>query len=125
MRPYLCRKLSVMAGIKEINTETLREWLENGQPVSVLDIRPISERADWYIPGSIHINAYQNLKEHDPEVINTVPDNPFFQHRTQSGNHIPAAGRQTKLRESGIRIGWRFKPVHTERVKPKKKSVEF
>jgi glyoxylase-like metal-dependent hydrolase (beta-lactamase superfamily II)/rhodanese-related sulfurtransferase len=58
-----------MAGIKEINTETLREWLENGHPVSILDIRPISERADWYIPGSIHIYAYQNLKEHDPGAL--------------------------------------------------------
>ena len=58
-----------MAGIKEISTEMLREWLENGQPVSVLDIRPMSERAEWHIPGSVHITAYDRLKAGDADAL--------------------------------------------------------
>lgn len=54
-----------MEAIKTINVNTLRNWLEIGQPVSILDIRPISERAEWHIPNSIHFNAYDKLKNND------------------------------------------------------------
>lgn len=58
-----------MVEINEISAEALREWLVNGQSVSVLDVRPISERADWHIPGSIHIAAYERLKTGDAEAL--------------------------------------------------------
>jgi glyoxylase-like metal-dependent hydrolase (beta-lactamase superfamily II)/rhodanese-related sulfurtransferase len=51
-----------MEGAKEINTNTLREWLEAGKDVSIVDVRPIQEREEWFIPGSIYINAYDKLK---------------------------------------------------------------
>lgn len=47
---------------KEIDTATLRSWLESGKKVTVLDVRPPHERAEWHIPGSVHINAYDKLK---------------------------------------------------------------
>ena len=50
-----------MAG--QIDTETLREWLDERRPVTVLDIRTDDARAQWSIPGSIHVNAYEDLRE--------------------------------------------------------------
>jgi rhodanese-related sulfurtransferase len=41
-----------------IDVGTWRTWLEQGRPVTVLDIRPTSERTEWAIPGSIHVDAY-------------------------------------------------------------------
>ncbi|MSP14009.1 MAG: MBL fold metallo-hydrolase [Chloroflexi bacterium] len=52
-----------------MNVETLRAWLDRGQPVTVLDIRPASERAEWQIPGSMHVDAYAALKAHDPHAL--------------------------------------------------------
>jgi glyoxylase-like metal-dependent hydrolase (beta-lactamase superfamily II)/rhodanese-related sulfurtransferase len=61
-----------MVAIKTINASTLRNWLEIGQPVSILDIRPISERAEWFIPNSIHFNVYDKLKVGDFEAFNDL-----------------------------------------------------
>jgi len=55
-----------------IEVETLRTWLEEGRPVTVLDVRPMAERAEWAIPGSIHVNAYEALKAHDPAALAAV-----------------------------------------------------
>jgi rhodanese-related sulfurtransferase len=52
-----------------ISTETLRTWLEEGREVSVVDVRPMAERAEWAIPGSLHIDAYEALKAHDPAAL--------------------------------------------------------
>lgn len=54
-----------MTHIKTIDTKTLRDWLETGKEVSIIDIRPIQERVEWYIPQSIHVNAYEKLKTKD------------------------------------------------------------
>ncbi|MEQ1760084.1 MAG: MBL fold metallo-hydrolase [Vicinamibacterales bacterium] len=48
---------------KQIDTKTLRTWLETHQPVTVLDIRNEEDRAQWAIPGSVHVNAYEALRE--------------------------------------------------------------
>jgi glyoxylase-like metal-dependent hydrolase (beta-lactamase superfamily II)/rhodanese-related sulfurtransferase len=45
-----------------VATNTLRDWLESHQPVTVLDVRSDEDRAQWAIPGSLHINAYGALK---------------------------------------------------------------
>jgi len=47
---------------KQIEAETLRDWLEAQQPVTVLDIRTDEDRAEWAIPGSVHVNAYEALR---------------------------------------------------------------
>src|SRR5216684_2879267 len=52
-----------------IDVETLRTWLEERRPVTVLDVRPTVERAEWAIPGSIHIDAYDALKAHNPAAL--------------------------------------------------------
>jgi glyoxylase-like metal-dependent hydrolase (beta-lactamase superfamily II)/rhodanese-related sulfurtransferase len=52
-----------------IDVETLRTWLEEGRPVTVLDIRPMHERMEWAIPESIHVDAYDSLKANDPQAL--------------------------------------------------------
>lgn len=54
---------------KQIAAETLREWLDARHPVTVLDIRTDEDRAQWAIPGSVHINAYEALKAGQPGLI--------------------------------------------------------
>ncbi len=58
-----------MEGVKEIDTPTLRTWLETGKKVTVLDIRPVQERMEWFIPGSIYLDAYDRLKANNPEAL--------------------------------------------------------
>src|SRR5258708_34928760 len=58
-----------METIQTIDMATLRDWLETGQPVSILDIRPIQERTEWFIPGSVYFNAYDKLKANSPDAL--------------------------------------------------------
>lgn len=54
---------------KQVDTETLREWLDAHVPVTVLDIRSDEDRAQWAIPGSLHVNAYEALRSGDPGAL--------------------------------------------------------
>jgi glyoxylase-like metal-dependent hydrolase (beta-lactamase superfamily II)/rhodanese-related sulfurtransferase len=58
--------------MEPIAVETLRTWLEEGRPVTILDVRPADQRAEWAIPGSLHIDAYRALNEHDPHALDAV-----------------------------------------------------
>jgi len=58
--------------MQQIDVETLQEWLTEDRPVTVLDIRAPEERAQWFIPGSIHVNAYDALKSGDAQAMNGV-----------------------------------------------------
>lgn len=55
--------------MQEIETYTLRQWLEDGRPVRVLDIRIPEDREQWSIPGSLHVNAYERLKAGDADAL--------------------------------------------------------
>jgi len=52
-----------------IAVDTLRGWLEEQQPVTILDVRSTQDYAEWCIPGSIHVDAYDALKAHDPAAL--------------------------------------------------------
>jgi glyoxylase-like metal-dependent hydrolase (beta-lactamase superfamily II) len=54
---------------KQIEAETLREWLDAQRPVTVLDIRTDEDRAQWAIPGSIHLNTYDALRGGQPGAL--------------------------------------------------------
>jgi glyoxylase-like metal-dependent hydrolase (beta-lactamase superfamily II)/rhodanese-related sulfurtransferase len=51
------------------DTETLRKWLEEKRPVTVLDVRTDEDRQQWSIPGSLHINVYEALKAGKPSTL--------------------------------------------------------
>ena len=60
-------------GVPEtVDSETLRQWIESGSPLSVLDVRPLKDRAEWSIPGSVHIDAYEALWAHDPHALDSL-----------------------------------------------------
>src|SRR5256886_15035814 len=54
---------------RTISTEGLRELLEQRAPVTVLDVRPATERAEWAIPGSVHVDAYAALRSGNPTAL--------------------------------------------------------
>lgn len=64
---------------KQIDMDTLREWLDKHRPVTVLDIRTDEDRAEWAIPGSVHLNAYEAVRAGEPGPLANVilpPDQP-------------------------------------------------
>lgn len=85
-----------------IDASRLREWLDEGKPVVVLDVRPKDQREEWSIPGSIHVDAYKRLNEGDNSVLDEadIPENAQVV-------TVCAAGRTSQiaanaLREKGI-----------------------
>ena len=58
---------------KQIDADTLRQWLDGHHPVTVLDIRTDEDRAAWAIPASVHINAYEALKRGEAGALADAP----------------------------------------------------
>jgi glyoxylase-like metal-dependent hydrolase (beta-lactamase superfamily II) len=56
----------------QIDMETLRAWLDERRPVTVLDVRNDEARAQWAIPGSLHVDAYDDLREGRPGRLATT-----------------------------------------------------
>ena len=48
-----------------IDAMTLRDMLERGERVTVMDIRKGEDHAEWSIPGSVHFDAYDALNSGD------------------------------------------------------------
>ena len=61
-----------MESHKEIDVAALSSWFENPQNFNILDIRPTSERKEWYIPGSVHVDVYEDLKERNPRLLENL-----------------------------------------------------
>jgi glyoxylase-like metal-dependent hydrolase (beta-lactamase superfamily II) len=61
----------------KVSSEKLKTWMENKKNVFILDIRPKEQRQEWYIPGSVHIDAYTRINEGDISVLDDVkfPEN--------------------------------------------------
>src|SRR5512140_281194 len=63
----------------EITAEELRRWLEEGRPVSVLDVRRAADRSEWSIPGRVHADVYDALWAGDTSALDSIdlpPDRP-------------------------------------------------
>jgi glyoxylase-like metal-dependent hydrolase (beta-lactamase superfamily II)/rhodanese-related sulfurtransferase len=57
---------------QQIDMDTLRTWLDERRPVTVLDIRDEESRAQWAIPGSLHVDAYDALRDGRPGLLATT-----------------------------------------------------
>ncbi len=84
--------------VPTISTEELRELLECRAPVTVLDVRPAAERAEWAIPGSVHVDAYGALRSGDPTALTDF-------HPTNGGPVVTvcAAGKTSALAAQRLR----------------------
>lgn len=49
--------------------DALRRALDTGAPLTVLDVRPAADRAEWWIPGSTHLDVYEALTRGDLEAL--------------------------------------------------------
>jgi rhodanese-related sulfurtransferase len=52
-----------------ISVETLQAWLAEGRQMSLVDVSPKDAWAEGGIPGSQHLEAYEELKAHDPAAL--------------------------------------------------------
>ena len=57
---------------ESIDVNTLREWLDAKRPVTVVDVRAAADRAQWSIPGSIHVDVYSALHAGGAGVLDTL-----------------------------------------------------
>jgi glyoxylase-like metal-dependent hydrolase (beta-lactamase superfamily II)/rhodanese-related sulfurtransferase len=55
--------------VPTIAVDDLRSWLEERRPVTVLDVRQREARAEWSIPGSVYMAAYDALRAGDPDAL--------------------------------------------------------
>jgi len=55
-----------------IDAQTLRDWLEADKPILVLDVRSTADHAAWSIPGSVHIDAYDDLQARNPYALDGI-----------------------------------------------------
>src|SRR2546429_1015203 len=81
-----------------ISTDDLRQLLERGAAVTVLDVRPAVERAEWSIPGSVHADAYDALRRGDSTALADF-------HPTNGDRVVTvcAAGKTSKLAAERLR----------------------
>jgi glyoxylase-like metal-dependent hydrolase (beta-lactamase superfamily II) len=47
---------------KQLDIDTLQDWFSAQRDVTVLDVRNDAARADWSIPNSLHVDAYDELR---------------------------------------------------------------
>jgi glyoxylase-like metal-dependent hydrolase (beta-lactamase superfamily II)/rhodanese-related sulfurtransferase len=80
----------------KIDAGILANWLTQKIPVTILDVRPKSEREEWSIPGSIHTDIYDKLKANDPDAFDGVTLN-----RDVPVVTVCAAGK-TSLKAAGM-----------------------
>jgi glyoxylase-like metal-dependent hydrolase (beta-lactamase superfamily II)/rhodanese-related sulfurtransferase len=47
---------------RQIDIDTLQDWLTAERPVTILDVRNEAARSQWSIPESLHVDAYDQLR---------------------------------------------------------------
>ena len=106
-----------------IDVATLRAWLEEHRPVTVLDVRPAAEWAEWRVPGSRHADAYEALKANAPDALaglDLPADRPVVtlcgagKTSLIAADHLRARGLEAYSLAGGMRawsLAWNWTPV--------------
>ena len=91
---------------KQIETHTLREWLDAHQPVTVLDIRTDDDRLQWAIPGSLHVNAYEALQNGQPGALAdlVIPADPAAGVPAKDAAPLPLSVKDTPAGREPVRV---------------------
>lgn len=58
---------------RDVPVVALQEWLAAGRPVTVLDVRSSTARSEWFIPGSVHVDAWEALSAGKPGPVSDIP----------------------------------------------------
>ena len=87
---------------ESIDAKTLREWLDRGRPVTVLDVRHAEDHDEWSVPGSVNFDAYDALKAKDPNALKgaDLPEGRPVVTVCAAGNSSAVAAEQ--LRDRGF-----------------------
>ncbi len=88
-------------GRESVDAKTLRDWLERGERVTVVDVRHAEEHAEWSVPGSVNFDAYDALKSGEPDAMDALElpnDGPVV---TVCGAGRSSAVAAERLRELG------------------------
>jgi glyoxylase-like metal-dependent hydrolase (beta-lactamase superfamily II)/rhodanese-related sulfurtransferase len=86
-----------------VDVDTLRDWLAEGEAVTVLDVRSAEDRAQWSIPGSLHVDAYEALKEGRLDALDGVLAPPDCQIVTVCNRGKVSRIAAEQLRAKGVR----------------------
>jgi rhodanese-related sulfurtransferase len=46
----------------DIDSKTLRDMLDRGEPVTVVDVRKAEDHAEWSVPGSVNLDAHDRWR---------------------------------------------------------------
>jgi glyoxylase-like metal-dependent hydrolase (beta-lactamase superfamily II)/rhodanese-related sulfurtransferase len=90
-----------MMNRESVDAKTLREWLEKGEKVTVVDVRRSEEHAEWSIPGSVNFDAYDKLKSGDSGVMDDLEVPECVPVITVCGAGRSSAVAAERLRERG------------------------
>jgi rhodanese-related sulfurtransferase len=83
-----------------IDAKTLRDMLERGERVTVLDVRKAEDYEEWTIPGSAHLDAYEALRAGDENAMEgaNVPGEVTVVTVCNAGNSSAVAAEQLRMR---------------------------
>lgn len=102
--------------IPEVSPHALREALEGGRFVSVLDVRPRDEFEEWHVPGSRHVGGYEDLKDGHEDVyedLSVSDDGPIVtvcgagKMSREAARQLREQGREAYSLSGGLRA-WTF-----------------
>jgi glyoxylase-like metal-dependent hydrolase (beta-lactamase superfamily II)/rhodanese-related sulfurtransferase len=84
-----------------IDAKALRDMLEGGEPVTVVDVRKAKDYSEWSVPGSVNLAAHDELEAGNPDAMDGL-DGP----KDRLVVTVCAAGRSSavaaeQLRERG------------------------
>jgi glyoxylase-like metal-dependent hydrolase (beta-lactamase superfamily II) len=90
--------------MRNIDVKTLQRWLEEGRPVTVLDVRQQADFAESHIPGSINTDVYSALKASDPSAMRDVQVPPNVPVVTVCGMGRASVIAARQLEERGVDV---------------------